>query len=179
MTETIRGVIEKVFYASPEFSTGLMRSAEGRHIRFRAELYAAPQQYLAAEGEWERHRTHGWQFVIALLCYELPDSPDGLAHYLASHPMFKGIGPANAAAIVQCAPSADQLDRALRHWLSALSERTGIGMDRLGMLQEAWVAHSAENEVRIFLSSFSLTPNQMDTLLDRFGHPRGPSGPWP
>ena len=37
-------------------------------------------------------------------------------------------------------------------------------------LQEAWIANSAENEIRAYLAQFDLTSHQMDVLLATFGN---------
>lgn len=125
---------------------------------------------VALVGRWKDDSRYGRQFVVDSLRYDLPDSADGLVQYLAKHPAFVGIGEVTARKIVAYAASAAHLDRLIRQDLDELHRQLRIPRSTLLSLREAWIAHSAENEVRSYLAGFGLTHHQMETLLATFGN---------
>lgn len=169
-TETIRGMVHKTFFASPSFSAGIIRTDDGAFVKFRGRFCANEGDVVAVFGRWMKDKKYGRQFDVEGLSYDLPESADGLVQYLAAHPAFKGIGIKTAERIVQYAGDGTTLDRLIRDGLDELHQRLRISMATLVTLQDAWVANSAENEIRAYLAQFDLTPHQMDVLLSTFGN---------
>ncbi len=170
MAETIRGTIQRTYHSGPTFSAGVMRSGDGQSVRFAGKFCANEGDVVALVGRWKNDRKYGRQFAVEKLCYELPDSADGLVQYLAKHPAFTGIGEVTARKIVAFAASATHLDRLIRQDIDELHRQLRIPRPTLQSLREAWIANSAENEVRSYLAGFGLTHHQMQTLLDTFGN---------
>ncbi len=170
MPETIRGTIEKTYHSSPGFSAGVLAAEDGRNVRFAGKLCANVGDVVALVGRWKHDPKYGRQFAVESLSYELPETTEGLVQYLAQHPAFTGIGEITARKIVTYAASAANLDRIIRQDLEELHRQLRIPRATLESLREAWIANSAENEVRSYLAGFGLTPHQVETLLKTFGN---------
>lgn len=170
MSQTIRGTIERTYHSSPKFSAGVLESDDGQCVRFAGKFCANVGDVVALVGHWKNDPKFGRQFAVESLCYELPDTSEGLVQYLAKHPAFTGIGEATARKIVTHAASSANLDRLIRHDVHELHRALRIPKGILENLREAWLASSAENEVRTYLAGFGLTPHQTDTLLERYGN---------
>ena len=167
---TIRGVVHRTYFSSPSFSAGLLRTDDGDFVKFRGRFCATEGDVVALLGKWTKDKKYGRQFDVEGLGYDLPQSVDGLVQYLASHPAFKGIGLKIAQRIVEFAGDGKALDRLVREGLGELHRHLHIPMATLATFRDAWIANSAENEVRAYLASFGLTPHQMDVLLATFGN---------
>ncbi len=170
MAETIRGTIQKTYHASPGFSAGLLAADDGRSVRFAGKFCANESDVVALVGRWKHDAKYGRQFIVESLSYELPETSEGLVNYLAKHPAFTGVGEATARRIVSYVASAAHLDRILRQDVDELHRQLRVPRATLESLREAWIANSAENEVRAYLSGFGLSAHQIETLLERFGN---------
>ncbi len=170
MPETIRGTIQKTYHSSPGFSAGVLTADDGRNVRFAGKFCANDGDVVALIGHWKHEAKYGRQFVVESLSYELPETAEGLANYLAKHPAFTGIGESTARRIVMYAASATNLDRIIRQDVDELQRQLRIPRTTLESLREAWVANSTENEVRAYLSGFGLSAHQVETLLEKFGN---------
>jgi len=168
--QVIRGIVRRSFYNSPSFSAGVIRTEDGEFVKFRGKFQAAEGDVVTVVGRWTKDRKYGRQFDVEGLSYDLPDSADGLAAYLASHPAFAGVGPATAEKLVEYAGAGKALDDLVRHHLGELHARLRIPLSTLTTLQEAWIANAAENEVRSYLAQFGLSHHQMNVLLETFGN---------
>lgn len=170
MPETIRGTIERTYHSSPGFSAGVLTAADGRTVRFAGKFCANDGDVVALVGHWKHDAKYGRQFVVESLSYELPETSEGLVNYLAKHPAFTGIGETTARRIVLYAASAANLDRIIRQDIDELHRQLRVPRATLESLREAWIANSAENEVRAYLSGFGLSAHQVETLLETFGN---------
>lgn len=170
MKEAIRGTIERVYHSSPSFSAGVLQSEDGQRVRFAGKFCASDGDVVAMMGHWKNDSKYGRQFVVESLGYDLPESAEGLVQYLAKHPAFTGIGETTARKIVNYATSSDNLNRLIRQGVDELHHATGISKVTLENFRDAWIANSAENEVRAYLAGFGLTQHQTDTLLNTFGN---------
>ncbi len=170
MPETIRGTIQKTYHSSPGFSAGTLKADDGRTVRFAGKFCANAGDVVALVGRWQHDAKYGRQFAVDSLSYELPETTDGLVNYLAKHPAFTGIGETTARRIVLYAASGANLDRIIRHDVDELHRQLRIPRATLESLREAWIANSADNEVRAYLSGFGLSAHQVETLLEKFGN---------
>lgn len=170
MPETIRGTIERTYHSSPGFSAGVLTADDGRTVRFAGKFCANDGDVVALVGHWKHDAKYGRQFVVESLSYELPETSEGLVNYLAKHPAFTGIGETTARRIVLYAASAVNLDRIIRQDVDELHRQLRVPRATLESLREAWIANSAENEVRAYLSGFGLSAHQVETLLEKFGN---------
>lgn len=170
MPETIRGTIQKTYHSSPGFSAGVLTADDGGAVRFAGKFCANDGDVVALVGHWKHDAKYGRQFVVESLSYELPETSEGLVNYLAKHPAFTGIGETTARRIVIHAASAANLDRIIRQDVDELHRQLRVPRATLESLREAWIANSAENEVRAYLSGFGLSAHQVETLLGKFGN---------
>lgn len=169
MTERMSGIVDRVFYSSASFSTGVLKGEDGDRIRFRGSFCVREGDIVTIEGKWKVDPKYGEQFFAESVSYDLPDTPEGLIQYLAKHPAFTGIGETTARKIVGYVASAEHLDRVIRQDIQELHRALRIPRKTLDSLREAWIANSADNEVRSYLAGFGLTHHQMETLLETFG----------
>jgi len=166
---TLRGVITKVFHASPTFSAGLLKSDDGPSVKFRGPLCANVGDTVAFVGTFVKDPKFGKQFNVERLSYDLPESADGLVQYLARHNAFSGIGESTAQKIVDFAKDAAGLGRMLAGDLAALHQALKIPVTVLETLRDAWRRNASENSLRTYLAKFGLTEHQMNTLIEKFG----------
>lgn len=169
MPETIRGTISRLYHSGPQFSAGVLDADDGRRVRFCGKFFASDGDVVALIGSWTLDRKYGHQFLVTALRYDLPDNLEGLANYLVKHPAFVGIGEVTARKLVTHAGSAEALDRMIRDGIGELHRALRIPEATLSQLRVAWIASSAENEVRTYLAGFGLTHHQMDTLMGVYG----------
>lgn len=168
MPESVAGTIVRTFYSDATFSAGILKCDDGERIRFRGKFYAAEGDRLAAVGRWSADPQYGPQFEVQELDYELPQTREGIANYLAKHPAFEGIGEKTAEKIAGVLNEGESLDELLRDRSESLRE-VGISERIIGSLARTWLEHSSDNTVRAFLAGFGLSHHQMDTLLESFG----------
>lgn len=168
MPESVAGTIVRTFYSDATFSAGILKCDDGERIRFRGKFYAAEGDRLAAVGRWTADPQYGPQFEVQELDYELPQTREGIANYLAKHPAFEGIGEKSAEKIAGVLNEGESLDELLRDRPESLRE-VGISERIIGSLARTWLEHSSDNTVRTFLAGFGLSHHQMDLLLENFG----------
>ena len=168
MSESVTGTVVRTFYSDAAFSAGILKRDDGERIRFRGRFYAAEGDRLAAVGRWTADPQYGPQFEVQQLDYELPQTREGIANYLAKHPAFEGIGSKTAERIAGVLREGESLDELLRDRPESL-RAAGVSDRVVESLGRAWLEHSSDNTVRAFLAGFGLSHHQMDTLLDRFG----------
>lgn len=169
MAEKLSGTVYRTYFTSPRFSAGVLQTDIGDMVRFCGPFCANEGELVTLEGRWKDDPKFGRQFQVQQIRYELPQTAEGLVQYLARHPAFVGVGEATARKIVAYASSPEQLDRLIRLDLDTLHRQLRVPRGTLESLREAWIANSADNEVRSFLAGFGLTPHQIQTLIDTFG----------
>jgi exodeoxyribonuclease V alpha subunit len=166
--EKIRGTIEKVFYASPDFSAGKIRSQSGSLIVFAGNLYAQEGQMVILAGNWNKHEKYGRQFCVKHLEHDLELDKDGLVNYLANHPDIKGIGPKKARLLVDA--FGDNFEKTLMDKPEKFAKVGKISSTTAILLQKEWQLKRTTNAVRTWLSSFELTHHQVTTLVEKLGN---------
>jgi exodeoxyribonuclease V alpha subunit len=169
MSNRISGTVDRVFFTSAKFSAGALVRDDGDRVRFRGPFCVSEGELITLTGQWKSDPKYGPQFDAKSVSYDLPETPEGLVQYLAKHPAFTGIGETTARKIVSYVASAEHLDRVIRQDIEELHRALRIPKRTLNSLREAWIANSAENEVRSYLASFGLSHHQMETLLEEFG----------
>jgi exodeoxyribonuclease V alpha subunit len=97
--ERVRGRIDTVYFAKPQFSAGKLKTKEGHSLRFAGPFFAREGEQVALWGTWDDNPKFGRQLKVERIDLDLPVDADGLANYLANHPRIKGIGPVKARKI--------------------------------------------------------------------------------
>lgn len=76
---TIRGSIDRVFFASPTFSAGRLKTDSREYVSFAGNLFATEGDHVSLAGTWEKHPKYGRQFKVDHVAIELPQDAKGLA----------------------------------------------------------------------------------------------------
>lgn len=168
-THSIRGEVKKVVFTSDDGTYAVIRltdSEDNEHTLVGPLAGVYEGQGIEATGNWENHKEHGKQFRVIKFKTVLPNTPEGIAKYLASG-IIPGIGPKYAEAIVRHfgAQTLDVLD----NYSARLREVPGIGRKKLEMIRKAWQEHEAEREIHIFLQSLGLGHAFSNRILKTYG----------
>ena len=165
---TVRGRVEEVFYSSPRFSAGRLRTAEGQSISFAGPVMIREHEPVVLHGAWEEHPRYGRQLKVESLEYDTRLDAEGLANYLSNHPDIKGIGPVKARQIAE--RFGGDFDRVLSEEPEAIAEAVHVPLEVVQSLQDEWLRTKAVNGALTWLAAFGLTHHQVKTLVERFGN---------
>lgn len=165
---TLRGTIEKVFFAGGKFSAGRLKTDSGEIVQFAGNLFAQEHDAVVLNGRWIMHPKYGRQFEVASMEYNLDLDATGLANYLANNPHIKGIGPAKARLIVE--KFGDDFDRTLAEDPEAIAKIAKVSVDKIVQLRDEWDRTRLVNKALTWLASFDLTHHQVTTLVEKFGN---------
>jgi len=167
-TVTLRGRVEAVFYASPQFSAGRLRTIDGDLASFAGSLMVREHDPVVLHGSWERHPKFGRQLKVTHFAFDQRMGPEGLAHYLSHHPDIKGIGPVKARRIVEA--FGEKFDRVIDEEPERVAQVAKVPLAAVQALRDEWLRTRALNSSLTWLASFELTHHQMTALIERFGN---------
>lgn len=165
---TVRGRIEALFFSSPQFSAGRLRTDSGDTVSFAGSLMVQEHDPVVLHGLWERHPKFGRQFKVSHFAFDQRMGPDGLAHYLANHPDIKGIGPVKARRIVEA--FGNDFDRIIDEEPERIASVAKVPIDAVQALRTEWLRRRTLNASITWLASFELTHHQMTALIEKFGN---------
>jgi exodeoxyribonuclease V alpha subunit len=165
--ESIRGVVEAVFYSGPAFSAGRLVTPAGDEVKFAGKVFVREHDAVRLEGRWVVHPKYGRQFEAEFLGHDLELDPDGLAHFLANHPDIKGIGPVKARRIADRFGSG--FDAAIRNEPEAIAAAAKVNLETILELQRIWIANRDFNHAMAHLAAYELTHHQVTALVGKFG----------
>jgi len=164
---TVRGRVEDVYFSSPGFSAGCLRSEDGKRVKFAGPALVQEHEPVVLRGRWETHHKYGRQLQVEAVELDLDLDPEGLAHYLAHHPAIKGIGPVKARRIA-LRFGAD-FERALTEEPQLIAEGARISSETVEALRDEWLRTKAVNTALVWLSAYGLTHHQVTTLVEKYG----------
>ncbi|HYM97874.1 MAG TPA: AAA family ATPase, partial [Candidatus Sulfotelmatobacter sp.] len=165
---TVRGRVDILFYSSPQFSAGRLRTDSGDTVSFAGALMVRQHDPVVLHGTWERHPKFGRQFKVAHFAFDQRLGPEGLAHYLANHPDIKGIGPVKARRIVEA--FGDDFDRVIDEEPERIAAVAKAPLESVQALRTEWLRTRTLNASLTWLASFELTHHQMTALIEKFGN---------
>lgn len=165
--ESIRGIVDVVFYSGPTFSAGRLVTPDGGEVKFAGKVHVRENDAVRLEGRWVVHPKYGRQFEADLLGHDLELDPEGLAHFLANHPDIKGIGPAKARLIADRFGA--DFDAAIRNEPESVAAVAKVPVETIGELRRIWIANRDFNHAMAHLSAYGLTHHQVTTLVGKFG----------
>ncbi len=165
---TARGRIEALFYSSPQFSAGRLRTDSGDTVSFAGALMVREHDPVVLHGTWERHPKFGRQLKVTHFEFNQRMGPEGLAHYLANHPDIKGIGPVKAKRIV--AAFGEDFDRVIDDEPERVAEIAKLPLEAVQALRQEWLRTRTLNASLTWLATFELTHHQMTALIEKFGN---------
>lgn len=164
----LQGRVDAIFYSSPQFSAGRLRTETGETVAFAGALMVRQHDAVVLHGVWDRHPKFGRQFKVSHFAFDQRMGPEGLAHYLANHPDIKGVGPAKAKRIVEA--FGEDFDRVIDEEPERVAEVAKLPIDAVRVLRAEWLRTRTLNASLTWLATFELTHHQMTALIGKFGN---------
>ncbi len=170
MSETIKGLIERVTFHNPDSGFAVLKvQVKGRLEPVTvvgSTTSVTAGEHVEAAGRWVVDRQHGQQFQADELKTTHPASAAGIEKYLASG-AIRGIGPKLAAKVVGIYKerTLDILDTApdlLRHI-------RGIGRERLKMISESWQEQKEVRKIMLFLAEHGISVARAMRIYRTYG----------
>ncbi|MFB3882440.1 MAG: AAA family ATPase [Armatimonadota bacterium] len=165
---TVRGRVEDVYFSSPGFSAGCLRTEDGKRVKFAGPVLVQEHEPVVLRGRWETHPKYGRQLQVESVELDLDLDPEGLAHYLAHHPAIRGIGPARARRIA-LRFGAD-FERVLTDEPHLIADEARIPVEAVEALRDEWLRTKTVNAALVWLSTYGLTHHQVTTLVEKYGN---------
>ena len=165
---TVRGTVEALFYTSLKFSAGRLRVDTSQTVSFAGALMVRAQDAVVLHGTWEIHPKFGRQLKVTRFEFDQRLRGAGLAHYLASHPALKGIGPVKAQRIADA--FGDDFDRVIDQEPDRVAKAAKLSASAVGLLRDEWLRTRSLNASLTWMAAFELTHHQMTTLIAKFGN---------
>jgi exodeoxyribonuclease V alpha subunit len=165
--ESIRGIVDAVFYSGPTFSAGRLVTPDGGEVKFAGKVQIRVHDAVRLEGRWVVHPKYGRQFEADLLGHDLELVPEGLARFLANHPGIQGIGPVKARLIAE--RFGRDFEKALCNEPESVAAVAKVPVETVGELRRIWTANRDFNHAMAHLAAYGLTHHQVTTLVGKFG----------
>jgi exodeoxyribonuclease V alpha subunit len=121
---------------------------------------------LKAEGQWVRHKQHGYQFQATEIVCHPPASLHGIERFLASG-LIKGVGKVMAERLVK--EFGDQALQIIDRESKRLEEVEGIGPVRREMIKESWNEQKSVRDIMVFLQSHGVGTAQAMRIHRQYG----------
>lgn len=167
-TQALRGQVEALFYSSPQFCAGRFKTGDGCKAMFAGQFCVREGDPVVLHGHWGMHAKYGRQFQVEWFEYDGAPSAEGLANYLAKHPLLKGIGPAKAWRIAE--QFAEGFDEALAERPEEIARAAGVPLSTIETLAAEWKRVEAVRSALTILSAYGLTHHQVTTLVEKHGN---------
>jgi exodeoxyribonuclease V alpha subunit len=173
-TEIRRGVVGRVFFCNPDspFMAGVLAEEGGGEIRFSGKVAAQPGDKLEVTGKWTRHPKFGKQFEVETGLVKMDESPDALAHMLATDKRFKGLGPSRAKKVVDAALSLStdgSVASALCEYPAEVAERSGVTIGIVTDAAALWNEKRAYFDALAALADVGWSNAQAQAIVNKLG----------
>lgn len=173
-TCTYRGTVRRVFFSNADgpYMAGVLATDDGEQVRFSGKLYAEQGDKLELVGTWGHHPKFGRQFDAASGVVRMDNSPDALAHLLASHPDFQGIGPARALKVVEAAMALTvdgDVASALRDFPDDVAARASVPVEVVRNAGRVWDARRDHFDALAALGAQGWTSAQATRIVAVLG----------
>jgi exodeoxyribonuclease V alpha subunit len=159
ITETIRGIVDRVTYHNPDNGWSVLRvfpfnspSQQETVIVHQTKVFAGAT--MEFQGAWTTHPKFGRQFKATNAIEKKTASAAALEKYLGSG-LIKGVGPKIAKKIVT--HFGDKALDIFEGEIGRLTEIHGIAQKKLEMISAAWAEHRAIRDVMMFLQSHGIS----------------------
>ncbi len=159
VTETIRGIVDRVTYHNPDNGWSVLRVLPFNNP-YQQETVIVHQTKVFAgatmefHGAWTVHPKFGRQFRATKAVERKPATTAALEKYLGSG-LIKGVGPKTAKKIVN--HFGKKTLEIFEGEIEKLIEIQGIAQKKLEMIKSAWIEHRAIREVMMFLQSHGIS----------------------
>lgn len=164
---TITGKVDRYFFTRDDWSSGILREADGSTVRFAGKVSAPLGEHVSIVGDWQDDPKWGRQFKVAAMTVEIDLSTDGLIRWLAAHPDMAGLGPSRARILVE--KFGDHLEERLATDFEGVRKATRIPADTLRKVEDLLISRQQTVLASAELSAYGLTYRQIERLLDKLG----------
>jgi exodeoxyribonuclease V alpha subunit len=159
ITETIRGIVERVTYHNPDSGWSVLRVLPFNNPHQQETVIVHQTKVFAGatmefQGTWSVHPKFGRQFKASKATERKPATTAALEKYLGSG-LIKGVGPKTAKKIVN--HFKENTLEIFEGEIERLTEVRGIAAKKLEMIKDAWIEHRAIREVMMFLQSHGIS----------------------
>lgn len=168
---TIKGVVERITFQSPETGYTVLRFKASRHndlvtvVGMLMDVVVGTN--LEINGVWKVDKKYGQQFEAHTWQEVMPATVYGIEKYLGSG-LIKGIGPKYAKKIV-AKFGADTLD-IIEENIERLGEVEGIGKKRIQQIKFSWVRQREIKNVMVFLQSHDVSSAYAAKIYKAYGN---------
>ena len=159
ITETIRGIVDRVTYHNPDNGWSVLRlfpfnspSQQETVIVHQTKVFAGAT--MEFQGAWTTHPKFGRQFKATKAIEKKPASAAALEKYLGSG-LIRGVGPITAKKIVS--HFGENALEIFEGEIERLTEIPGIAQKKLETISLAWAEHRAIRDVMMFLQSHGIS----------------------
>jgi exodeoxyribonuclease V alpha subunit len=171
--QTLRGRVVRVFYCNPDspFAAGEIELSDGVKHRFGGKVVANIGDTIELTGKFGRHPKYGPQFEVETGRTHLDETPDSLAHLLAAHEAFAGIGPARAKKIVdeaQLVSDNGDFAEALARHTDAIAARAKVPVALVEKAAEIWSEKREHFGALASIIDFGWSASQAHAILAHF-----------
>ena len=166
--ESLRGQVMHLFYSSPQFCAGKLKTHDGRKVMFAGQFCVREGDPVIFHGRWGMHEKYGRQFQVEWFEYDAAPSIEGLANYLAAHPSLMGIGPVKAWRIAE--QFAEGFDQALAERPEEIALAAGVPLATIKALAAEWRRVEEVRSALTLLSAYGLTHHQVTLLVEKHGN---------
>ncbi len=166
--QRLRGRIEHLFYSSPKFTAGKIRTFKNEIISFSGQITVNTDDQVVLVGKFVMHPKYGFQFQVEAVELDLTLDKYGLENFLAKNKEIKNIGPAKAHIIVS--KFGDNFETTLLEKPEEIARVAKISLEDVHNLQKVWERDKELNAISIWLASFGLTHHQIKTITEKFGN---------
>jgi exodeoxyribonuclease V alpha subunit len=159
ITESLRGIVDRVTYHNPESGWSVLRVLPfGSHRQQETVVVHQTRVFAGAtmefRGAWTTHPKFGRQFKATQAIEKKPATAAALEKYLGSG-LIKGVGPKTARKIV--GHFGEKTLQVFEERIDELTAVPGIAGRKLAMISEAWQEHKAVREVMMFLQAHGIS----------------------
>ena len=172
---TLRGKVTRIFFAnadSPAMAGVLQLNADGGEIRFFGKCIADVGDKLELVGEWGKHPKFGKQFQAETGLVQMDESPDALAHLLASHSDFEGLGPVRARKVVDAAMSISddgEVTSALMEYPARIAVLAGVDQAIVLKASSVWAERKCYFNALTALGEYGWSNAQAQRIVKKLG----------
>lgn len=173
-TQKIGGVVRRVFFANREtpFMAGTVETEDGDIFRFSGKVAAEIGDKLELAGKWTVHPKFGRQFEADTGLVKMDESPDALAHLLASDSRFKGLGTVRARKVVDAALALShdgQLAGSLQRYAHEIAARANVPLEIVENAANVWNSKRTYFDALALLCEQGWSNAQAQTIVHRYG----------
>lgn len=166
--------MRRVFFSNADrpWMAGVLRQDDGAEVSFAGKVAAQPGDKLELSGRWTVHPKFGRQFEAETGTVRMDESPDALAHLLASHPDFRGIGPARANKIVDAALALSEdgdISSALERYPDEIAERAKVPLEPVMQARKVWLERRGHFSALAALTKQGWSASQATAIVKVFG----------